>query len=170
VLDYDATLTLDGRRGIRATFARRQTIRFQQDQVGAILDHAWGDGVLLTDYQTDAGTLIDSLSGDGRHHLVVALSRRMDRGDTLSFRVRRTALATFLNHEEWLETTVDHPVRRLRRRIIFPMDRPCQAAALHVAGRMLPLGMQHLADGRTVVTADIPHPIAHLAYTVRWRW
>lgn len=49
VLDYRATLILHDRYGLRATFARTQEVQFQQDGVGGILDHAWGDGVLLTD-------------------------------------------------------------------------------------------------------------------------
>lgn len=42
VLDYQATLTLHDARGPRSTFWRRQRVRFLQDGVSAILDHAWG--------------------------------------------------------------------------------------------------------------------------------
>src|SRR5215207_9794005 len=57
VLDYRATLVLHDRKGMRATFRRRQRVRFLHDGVGAVLDHAWGDGIVLTAYDNDAGTL-----------------------------------------------------------------------------------------------------------------
>jgi hypothetical protein len=40
-----------------AVFRRVQRIQFQQDGVGAILDHFWGDGVALAAYRTTAGVL-----------------------------------------------------------------------------------------------------------------
>src|SRR5688572_10113550 len=60
VLDYRATLELHDRRGMRATFRRRQRGRFLHDGVGALLDHAWGDGIVLTSYHNEAGRLADS--------------------------------------------------------------------------------------------------------------
>src|SRR5687767_3151555 len=61
ILDYNVTLTLHDRRGARATFRRRQEVRFLQDGVGGMLDHVWGHGVLVTNYQTDVGRLEDTI-------------------------------------------------------------------------------------------------------------
>src|SRR5438046_835864 len=75
VLDYTFTLTLHDTRGSRAMFARKQNVRFLQAGVGAILDHAWGDGVLVTGYQHSAGAVLDAFRDEDQRHLVVALPR-----------------------------------------------------------------------------------------------
>lgn len=170
VLRFDATLILHDPLGLRATFLRTQTVRFQQEGVGAILDHYWGDGIPLTDYQTDAGTLLETLRDGGRRHLVLALGRRMRRGKTLTFRVRRSAMAAFPAGEEWVETVVDHPVRRLRRTVVFPRARPCRLAVLEAGGVRRRLPVWTASDGQTIVSAVIPNPIAHAVSTVRWAW
>ena len=170
VLHFDATLTLHDPLGRRATFARRQTVRFRQDGVGAILDHCWGDGIALAEYETDAGTLIGSLADGARRHLVVALGRRTRRGELLTFRVRRRAMAAFGAGEEWLETVVDHPVQALRRTVVFPRARPCRLAVLEAGGARRQLPIRADAQGRTVVSVTIARPLAHMAYTMRWAW
>src|SRR5262245_48042183 len=75
VLDYRATLVLHDVKGAKATFHRTQKVRFLQDGVRAILDHAWGDGILLTHYEHSAGPLEDSFMDHGRRHLVIDLKR-----------------------------------------------------------------------------------------------
>jgi hypothetical protein len=170
VLRFDATLLLHDPLGLRTTFARTQTLRFQQDGVGAILDHYWGDGVPFTDYHTDAGMLIGSLRDGRRRHLVLALGRRTHRGETLTFRVRRRAMAMFLAGEEWLETVVDHPIAQLRQTIVYPRVRPCRLAVLDAAGEAAVLPVEEDAQGRSVVVATVRTPMAHTAYTVRWAW
>src|SRR5688572_5228836 len=73
ILSYDATLRLDGASGAFATFERRQNVRFLQNGVGAVLDHVWGDGDLLRQYENTAGPLEDSFRDRGRHHLLLRL-------------------------------------------------------------------------------------------------
>lgn len=170
VLDYQSVLTLQNAEGTRATFARRQDIRFLHDGVTAILDHAWGDGILATDYANDAGRLEGSYNDVGRHHLVVALRRRMGRGESLSFRVRRETMVGFTEGEEWLETTVDHPVARLSPSIVFPKDRPCRRAVLQAGRRLVPLTVARRRSGQTVVRVEILQPWANFPYTIRWSW
>jgi len=170
VLEYDATLILHDPKGLRATFARRQAVRFLQDGVAAILDHFWGDGVLLTAYHHGAGKVADSFADAGRRHLVIRLRRPMRRGETLAFTVSRRALVGFTQNREWLETAIDHPIRRLRQRILFPRERPCRRAALHYAGVRVPLPVVRLADGRTLVRYALPQARADTPYLVRWAW
>lgn len=171
ILDYDATLVLHDARGAKATFRRKQNIRFLQNGVSAILDHAWGDGILLTNYHNTAGTLEDSFRDQGKRHLVIALKRRgTRRGDTLAFEVEREVMETFLDQHGWVETTVDHPVHQLRRRVIFPKSRPVQRAMIHHGGRCTALPIRQLPDGRTAVGFKLPAPLAHTPYTIRWIW
>lgn len=170
VLDYDATLTLHDAQGMQATFQRKQRVRFLQDGVSAILDHAWGDGVLLTHYDHSAGRLAGSYKDQGRRHLVIQLERPMRRGETLEFMVRRTGAANFTNGEEWLETTIDHPVCHLTRRVVFPKDRPCKHATLYAEGRTVLLPVESLPDGTTQVIFETTRPMAHEPYLLRWSW
>lgn len=170
ILDYDATLVLHAPQGRWATFQRTQRIRFLQDGVSAILDHAWGDGILLTGYRNSAGQLERTLRDEGRRHLVVALKRPMKQGEELFFRVERTARAGFTDAEEWLETVLDHPVERLSRTIIFPPDRPCRAAILRSGDAVTPLPIIPLPDGRTCVRFEVLGPSAHVIYAVHWVW
>src|SRR4051812_17093033 len=65
VLDYRAVLVLEDRNGRKAVFHRTQRVRFLQDGVGAILDHFWGDGVLLADYAQTAGEIGESFKDAG---------------------------------------------------------------------------------------------------------
>ena len=151
VLDYDATLTLGDTKGIKADFQRTETVRFLQSGVAGILDHVWGDGVALAYYHNEAGNLEDSFNDQGRRHLVIGFKRAMRRGETMKFDVMRTAMVGFTEDEEWLETSVDHPVRRLGCAVVFPKGRPCQSAMLHYEGKELALPIIKLGEGRGLV-------------------
>ncbi len=170
ILNYDATLTLHDAQGRRATFQRTQHIRFLQDGVGGLLDHAWGQGVLVTNYQHSAGRLEESFKDQGRRHLVVELPRVTRRGEQLRFAVRRDVLEAFPGATGVVETTIDHPIHQLRRVVIFPRARPVRQALAQVEGQQWRLPVTHLPDGRTLVCLEVPHPRAHTAYLVRWSW
>src|SRR5437868_4489971 len=66
ILDYHATLVLHDPQGRSATFVRTQRVRFLQDGVSAVLDHCWGDGVLVADYAHSAGVVGESFKDEGR--------------------------------------------------------------------------------------------------------
>src|SRR5262249_54290555 len=100
VLDYQAMLVIHDAEGNRATFWRTQDIRFLQDGVSGILDHAWGGGVLLSQYSNSAGALEGSFKDEGRRHLLIGLKRAMSRGETLGFEVYREARVGFTRSEE----------------------------------------------------------------------
>jgi hypothetical protein len=85
ILDYQSTLILHDPQRVHATFHRAPQIRFLQDGVSAILDHAWGDGVVVTSYTNGAGRIKDSFRDAGRRHLVIGLPRHMRKGEGLSF-------------------------------------------------------------------------------------
>jgi hypothetical protein len=170
ILDYDATLILHDQRGARATFLRTQEIRFLQDGVAGLLDHAWGDGVLVTNYRHSAGKLDDSFKDQGRRHLVVGLKRPMRSGEALTFTVEREVMEMFRKDEGWVETTIDHPVRKLRRQVIFPKSRPVQQAVLEQGKGELLLPIHYLSDGRTLLQLEVTNPQTHHPYKIRWVW
>lgn len=170
VLDYDATLTIFDAHGCKATFNRTQQVRFLQQGVEAIMDHAWGDGVLVTNYHHSAGLVKDSFKDQGYRHLIVGLKRPMSKGEILKFSVERKAMVGFLKSEEWLETRVDHPIDRLRRTILFPKDRPCQRAVLEIGAAELVMPIIQLLNGQTLVRFTIVPPTPGTPYIIRWSW
>jgi len=170
ILDYHATLTLHDQCGMHATFERTQRIRFLQDRVGAILDHLWGDGVLVTDYETDAGNISDSVRDRGVRHLVIRLRRVMARGEEFTFSISRTAISGFTKPEEYLETIIDHPIGHVRCSVIFPTGRPCRFATSSFGEELTDLPVTRREDGRSTITMDVARPLPDAAYTIRWTW
>ena len=168
VLDYDAVLVLiDG--GGRAILRRIERIRFLQEGVSALLDHAWGDGV-LAGYHNDAGTIRASFKDGAYRHLVIDLGRQMTRGSELTFRVVRERMAAFLHAEEWVETVIDHPVRRMKRMVLFPKERPCHQAVLTFGGDTITVPIEEFADGRTRIWFEILEPVPNVPYRLTWSW
>jgi len=170
VLDYQAVLMLKDPEGREAVFHRTQRVQFLQDGVSAILDHAWGDGVLVTNYLNSAGPLADSFKDEGRRHLVVGLKRPMGSGEVLAFAADRTIMEGFRAEEEWWQISIDHPVRRLKQTVIFPKARPCQQAVLYDGKTELVLPVLVGPRGQTMVRFTIPQPLADVPYTVVWKW
>jgi hypothetical protein len=170
ILDYQGTLILRDKTGAIASFERQQVVQFQQDGIGAILDHFWGAGVGLAEYTTTAGVLRDSFRDQGKRHLLIELARKMGRGERLAFTMQRIAHEMFTAPEEWLETTIDHPIARLSQTIVFPRDRRCQAAELVYRGESFPLHVMTTAEGGTQLNVRIGQPQDNTSYLIRWTW
>jgi hypothetical protein len=170
ILDYDATLVLHDVRGARATFHRAQRIRFAQNGVSALMDHAWGDGVLITNYQHTAGHLADSFKERGKRHLVIELERAMAQGEELEFSVERESMEMFGAENGWVTMMVEHPIRRMRRVVVFPEGRRPWNAILNVSGELTPVEIRSDLLGRAVIDVVIQSPIPHVPYTIHWLW
>jgi len=170
VLDYRSSLVIHDSQGMRATVARRQRIRFLQDGVTAILDHAWGDGVLTSAYSNTAGELAGSINDYGRRHFVVGLKRRMRSGEVLDFEVRREVIAALTTDVGWLQTTIDHPVARVGVEVIFPKDRPCKRATLTARGTTVPLPIAETPTGLSRLHDLADRPGRDVPHMLRWTW
>ena len=94
----------------------------------------------------------------------------MRRGETYTFSVTRTARSAFTRPEEWLETTIDHPITTFHQRISFPKERPCRAAELVIGNQVEELEPVALADGRTVLEVTRTAPPTDTPIVIRWRW
>lgn len=169
VLDYDGLLLLQDHKGRKATFKRRQRVRFLQNGVRSVMEHLWGDGLLI-EYHNDAGQIADSIRDGKYRHLVIDLKDPAKMGSVLEFNTSRTNLGMFTGEEESWEITVDHPVQRIRQVVAFPAKRPCLEARVEVAGFVRQLEVTQRRRGRTIVSYEIPYPIMNMPYAIRWRW
>lgn len=175
ILDYHSTLDISDERGEHALLARREVIRFLQDNVVAIHDHAWGDGELFAAYRCQPGIPVDFYQDGSKHNVLLSLRETKNRGDVLELSIDREIAGGFLQKSEWLETEVDHLTSRLRLSIVFPKARPCLRATLSQknANKTALLDERHfrtLANGRQELSLDISRPKFHECYTIKWDW
>lgn len=175
ILWYDATLTLSDPAGHEALLERRQRIRFLQNGVVALYDHAWGDGKIFEGYRVTPGKVVDRFQVGHRFHTLIALRETKNRGDEMTYRVRRRILDGFLQPQEWLETEIDHPTAQLRLSVIFPKERPCVSVSIVRAsdGHRLPLpqsAVKQGEDGRVTLTYSLDEPQLGERYAIHWRW
>ena len=175
VLDHDTTLELMDPDGKVAIVTRRQRVKFMQDNVVAIADHAWGDGDIFAEYSCRPGVPVDLYERGSRHTVLISLRETRSRGDVLRFRIRRKIVGGFTEANEWWETEIYHRTKRMRIAVIFPQGRRCQRATLtqRSTNRTVPLGPQHfrfIEDGRQKLTWETRRPKLHDRYTIRWRW
>ncbi|HEY5522195.1 MAG TPA: hypothetical protein VIK21_03315 [Desulfuromonadaceae bacterium] len=175
ILDYRSTLDLWDPTGEKATISRRQAIRFLQDNVVAIHDHAWGDGKLFDKYHCQPGVPVDYYQDGSKHNVLISLRETKNRGDVTEFLVERTIAGGLLEKTEWLETEVDHLTARLCLSIIFPKARPCLRATLTSknANKTVVLdgrAFKTLESGRQELNLTISRPKLHETYTVKWDW
>jgi len=175
ILDYDATLEIADPRGEKAMFRRREVIRFLQDNVVAIHDHAWGDGELFAKYRCQPGVPVDIYEDGSKRNVLISLRETKNRGDVIELGVERVVRGGFLEQDEWLETEIDHWMKDLKLSIIFPAERPCRRATLsrRSTGKTTLLPQDHFAllpDGRQKLTWGTRHPKLHDLYTIKWTW
>ena len=175
VLEQSRTVELLDPQGQVVMVRRRQVVRFLQDHVTAITDYAWGDGEIFAEYACTPGVPVDFYKEGSRHAVLISLRETKNRGDTLSFNIRRKILGGFMQRNECWETEVYHRTRHLSLTIMFPRDRKCQKAVVtqRSTSKTTALGREHfrfLADGRQQLTWEVHKPRIHDRYTLRWRW
>jgi hypothetical protein len=175
ILRYQVTLTLLDVEGKQAILERREKVRFLQDNVIALYDHAWGDGQLFVGYRVTPGRVADRFRVGSRYQTLISLRDTKHRGDVLSYRVRRRIVGGFPGEEEWLEAEVDHPTHYLEMAVIFPKGRPCQGASVvevstnHRTGLSLS-SVKRRRDGREILTWTTRKPPVGERYAIHWRW
>jgi hypothetical protein len=175
ILDYRSILDLLDLTGEEAHVSRRQVIRFLQDNIVAIHDHAWGDGKLFAKYECCPGIPVDFYQDGSRWNVLISLRETKYRGDVIEFSAKRTVTGGFLQENEWWETEVDHLTSRLAISIIFPKARPCLRATLtrQHGGKTEVLDGRHfktLGSGRQELSLTIARPTLHERYLIKWEW
>ena len=175
ILDYDSTLEIMDSQGLTAVLRRREVIRFLQDNVVAIHDHAWGDGEIFAYYHCQPGVPVDFYKDGSKFNVLISLRETKNRGDVIEFWVERTVKHGLLHEQEWLETEVDHWMKRLTFSVIFPQERPCREATLSRRSTERTTVLSHrqfalLPDGRQKLTWTTSHPKLNDCYTLKWTW
>ena len=89
ILDYNSTLEIQYANGEEATVTRREVIRFLQDNVVAIHDHAWRDGDIFAEYHCRPGIPVDFYEDGSKHNVLISLRETRNRGDVMKLWVQR---------------------------------------------------------------------------------
>ena len=175
VLEHRTILELKDARGEVAVVKRQQKVRFLQNYVAAITDHAWGDGEIFAEYECSPGVPVDFYQDGSRHTVLISLREAKSRGDLLKFVIRRKIVGGFCKPKECWETEVYHRTRHLSVAIVFPRGRRCRRATVtqRSTSKTVALGPKHLrflADGRQQLTWEIRKPRLHDRYSLGWKW
>lgn len=124
VLAYETTLELKDRGGKKATFKKREKVRYLQDNVIAYQDQAWGDGEILINYRCTPGMPVDQYRSGYKTYIIISRREVKNKGDIDEFNIEWGIRQGFLRRTEQWETHVKHPTKHLTINVIFPKSRP----------------------------------------------
>jgi hypothetical protein len=175
VLEYESTLELKDRGGKRATFKKREKVRYLQDGVIAYQDQAWGDGEILLNYRCTPGVPVDQYRSGFKTYVLISRREVKHKGEVDEFNVEWQMRKGFLRKTEQWETHVTHRTRELKVNVIFPKSRPPRQATLverhrqrsHELGQS---AQRLLPDGRWQVSWETQRPRLYENYVLHWRW
>ena len=175
VLEYESTLELKDTKGQRATFHKRQKVRYLQDNIIAYQDQAWGDGEILLRYRCSPGKAVDRYRLGHKTHILISLREVKNKGDADEFNIQRVIRNGFLRSEEQWETEISHPTDQLKIRLLFPSERfPKRVVVLESdrqRSQVLPsASIRTLPDGRCQVIWEQVKPHLHERYILKWLW
>jgi len=175
VLDYESTLELKDRGGKRATFKKRERVRYLQDNVIAYQDQAWGDGKVLVNYCCTPGTPVDRYRSGYKTYVLISRREVKTKGEVDEFNIEWGVRQGFLKRTGHWETDVTHRTRHLKMNVIFPKSRPPRCATLVEGNRQrshnLGKGAQMLLpDGRWLVTWETRKARLYENYILQWEW
>ena len=175
VLEYESTLELKDRGGKRATFNKREKVRYLQDNIIAYQDQSWGDGEILVDYRCTPGTPVDQYRSGFKTYILISRREVRNRGDVDEFNIERNISRGFLRKMEQWETHITHHTKHLKIKVIFPKSRPPQSTTLIEANcrRSHNLGKSdqaRLPDGRWLITWETRQPRLYENYVLQWDW
>lgn len=175
VLEYESTLELHDRDGEKATFSKRQKVRYLQNYIIAFEDQAWGDGKILINYQCTPGIPVDRYRIDYKTLIVISLREVKNKGDVDEFNIRWDMRNSFLKKSEQWATEIRRPIKHLDVAVVFPKERPPQKWTMFEKNsqRTISLGKntrQQLPDGRWRVTWEKFKPRFHETYILKWEW
>ena len=175
VLDFASDLELHDTKGQRATYHKREEIRFLQDNIIAYEDQAFGHGDIFADYKCSPGFPVDRYEEGNHYRILISLRETKQRGETEVFQIERNIRDGFTQSVEFFQIRVEHRTRRFAMSVTFPRKRvPLEVVLVeHNAKRSTPLGAEHvhrLPDGRQRFTWQTRNPRRLETYGLRWQW
>ena len=175
VLEYESTLELLNREGTKATFSKREQVRYLQDNVIAYQDQAWGDGKILIDYRCKPGTPVDTYRLGHKTHILISRREVKNRRDVDEYNIEWSIDKGFLRKTEQWETHVKHPTKHLKINVIFPKSRPPQSPVLIESNRQRSHKSEReaqtqLPDGRWQISWETDKPRLYENYILQWEW
>jgi hypothetical protein len=172
VLEYESTLELKDRGGKRATFKKREKVRYLQDNVIAYQDQAWGDGEILINYRCTPGKPVDRYRSGHKTYVLISRREVKNRGDVDEFRIEWNIRQGFLKCTGYWETHVKHQTGHLKINVIFPRSRLPRSVTLIESNRQRShdLGKSVQPDGRWLVTWETHRPQLYENYILQWDW
>ena len=174
VLEYETTLELKERRGAKARFSKRQKVKYQQNNIIAYQDQAWGDGEILLNYRCSPGKEVDRYRPGKKTFILISLRETKQKGDTDEFYIEWEIKDGFMRSKEQWGTEISHRTKYLKNRIIFPKSRPpIQAWAIEQLSNKkfsLENDTTQLPDGRWLVQWETKRPRLHGSYVITWEW
>lgn len=175
VLEYESTLELKNSSGSRATFSKRQKVRYLQDNIIAYQDQAWGDGQILLGYRCTPGVAVDRYPLGHKTMVLISLREMKSKNSIDEFHIVWGINNGFLQTEEQWETEISHPTRRVKINILFPKSRGPEKITVIESGqqRSSPLpndSIRRLPDGHWLASWEIVAPRIHERYVLKWTW
>jgi len=175
VLEYESTLELKDIRGEKASFRKRERVRYLRDNIIAYQDQAWGDGEILLNYKCNPGYPVDRYRPGKKTYILISLREVKNRCDIDEFNIQWNIRNGFLRKKEQWETDVSHPTRHIKTQVIFPRNRPPLRVTLvegtHLWGHQLEEEIKRqLPDGRWLVSWERSRPVLNEKYILQWWW
>ena len=175
VLEYESTLELHDCKGERASYRKRQKVRYLQDNIIAFEDQAWGDGKILVGYKCSPGVPVDQYRLDYKTFILISLREVKNKGDINDFNIEWGISRGFLRQTEQWGTEIRRPVRKLIVSVIFPKKRPPQQMEMVEKSSQRRFSLdpnikQQLPDGRWRVVWEKSNPRLSETYILEWKW
>ena len=162
-------------KGKRASFRKREKVRYLQDNIIAYQDQAWGDGEILLRYRCSPGKAVDRYRLGQKTHILISLKEVKNKEDIDEFNIQWGIQDGFRASEEQWETEISHPTDHLRITLIFPKARPPNRVVLIEGDQPTQPGsrwqsLRTLPNGRWQLVWETKNPKLHERYILKWRW
>ncbi len=175
VLDYECTLELKDKEGVKAVIHKREKVRYLQDNIIAYEDQAWGDGEILIDYHCSPGFPVDEYRLGHKTYKLISLREFKNKGDMDEFNIEWKMRNGFLKKTGFWGTSIKHRTSKVTIHVIFPKNRPpldvsiteCNLQRTHNLGKD---NLQPLAAGRSMIVWGNANPRLYEDYVLRWKW
>jgi hypothetical protein len=167
----DVTLDLQNRHGSRATVMCRQRVRFLVKDARVVASPIWGEGDQLAGYEANGASRLGEQNDGSKRVQLLAIRDSHGRNHRATFVVNRQVHNGFTSPNEYFESAVQRPTKRLRLTVLFPKSRPpTETYLVSSTNEATPRPRLRLRDGRPRLTWCFQSPKPDAIYSLRWSW